>query len=388
MNIIKEIEKEKNFLKEIRHALHIHPETAYNEKWTSDFIAKKLESFGITVHRGWAKTGIVGILKSGYGHKSVALRAELDALDIEEKNDIPYKSQNIGKMHACGHDGHMSMLLGAAKYLSQNRDKFNGTIYFIFQPAEENEGGAKKMVEEGLFDTYKIDAIYGLHNWPSLEEGKIAISKGPVMAAYDNFEITIKAKGSHAAHPEHGVDPIVTAAHLTTAFQSIISRNIDALDAGVVSITQIHSGSTWNVIPDSAILRGTVRTFKKEIQDIIEDRIKTLSNSISQAFKAKAIIDYKRLYPATINNYIDTALKSAAEVVGEENIVKDMPPSMGSEDFAFFLQKAKGCYVKLGTAKKDKDIIMLHNPNYDFNDEVLTIGASYWVKLALNELKN
>ncbi len=386
--IIEEIKRDENFIKEIRHALHIHPETAYEEKWTSDFVAKKLQSFGITVHKGLAKTGVLGILKSGYSHKSVALRAELDALDIKEQTNLPYKSRNESKMHACGHDGHMAMLLAAAKYLAKHKELFDGTIYFIFQPAEENEGGAKRMIEDGLFETYKIDSIYGLHNWPALEEGKIAISKGAVMASYDNFEIEILAKGSHAAHPEHGVDPILIASHLITALQSIISRDIGALENGILSVTQLHSGSTWNVIPDSAILRGTVRTFKKEIQDIIEERIKTLSDSITKAFRANAKVDYKRLYPATVNNYIETALKSAKEVVGEENIVTNFPPSMGSEDFSFFLQKKRGCYVKLGTKKRDSENFMLHNPKYDFNDNVLTIGASYWVKLAINELKN
>ncbi len=384
--LIEEIKKEEHFLKEIRHALHIHPETAYEERWTSEFIAKKLESFGIKVYRGFAKTGLVGVLKKGSSDRSVGLRAELDALDICEKNDLPYSSKNRCKMHACGHDGHMAMLLGAAKYLAKYAE-FNGTIYFIFQPAEENEGGAKRMIEEGLFEKFDMDAIYGLHNWPALELGKIAISKGPVMAAYDNFEIEIKAKGSHAAHPEHGIDPIVVASHIVTSLQDIVSRYVAPLDSAVVSVTQIHSGSTWNVIPDIAILRGTARTFKKEVQDIVEERMKKLSFSIADGFGAKAEVDYKRLYPATVNNFIDTALKAAKEVVGEENIVTDYPPSMGSEDFAFFLEKKRGCYVKLGT-KKEGELFMLHNPYYDFNDEALVIGASYWVKLALNELKS
>ncbi len=386
--VIEEIKKDENFLKEIRHILHAHPETAFNENYTSDFVAKQLESFKITVHRGLAKTGVIGILKSGYGHKSIALRAELDALDIKEQTNLPYSSLNENKMHACGHDGHMAMLLGAAKYLAKHKNEFDGTIYFIFQPAEENEGGAKKMIEDGLFETYKIDSIYALHNWPALEEGKIAISKGAVMASYDNFQVDILAKGSHAAHPEHGIDPIVTASHMVSAFQSIISRNIDALDSGILSVTQIHSGSTWNVIPDSAVLKGTVRTFKKEIQDKIEERLKTLSCNIAKAFEAKAKVTYKRLYPATINNYIDTALKSAQEVFGKENVITDFPPSMGSEDFSFFLQQKRGCYIKLGSKKREENFYMLHSPKYDFNDNILALGASFWVKLAINELKN
>ena len=383
--IIDELKKEEHFLKEIRHALHIHAETAYEERWTSDFIADKLKHFGIEVHRGFAKTGVIGILKNKTSKRSVALRAELDALDICEKNDIPYRSKNPCKMHACGHDGHMAMLLGAAKYLAKTRN-FDGTVYFIFQPAEENEGGAKRMIDEGLFEKFQIDAIYGMHNWPALETGKIAISKGAVMAAYDNFEITIEAKGSHAAHPEHGVDPVVVASHIVTALQSIISRYVDPLKSAVLSITQIHSGSTWNVIPDSAVLRGTVRTFRKDIQDIIEEKMRSIASSVAEGFGAKAIIDYKRLYPATINNDIEFALKAGKEIVGDKNIITDYPPSMGSEDFAFFLQKKRGCYVKLGT-KKEGELFMLHSPHYDFNDEVLLIGAAYWIKLAEFELK-
>jgi len=384
--MIKEVlKKEEHFLKQIRHALHIHPETAYEERWTSDFIAEKLEHFGIEVHRGFAKTGVIGILKNRTSKRSVALRAELDALDICEKNEIPYRSKNRCKMHACGHDGHMAMLLGAAKYLSETKN-FDGTVYFIFQPAEENEGGAKRMIQEGLFDRFEIDAIYGMHNWPALEAGKIAISEGAVMAAYDNFEIEIEAKGSHAAHPEHGVDPIVVSAHIVTALQNIVSRYVDPLKSAVLSITQIHSGSTWNVIPDVATLRGTVRTFKEDIQDIIEDKMNSICSSVANGFGAKAKLNYKRLYPATVNNDIKTALRVAKETVGDTNIVTDYPPSMGSEDFAFFLQKKRGCYVKLGT-KKEGELFMLHSPSYDFNDEVLLTGVAYWVKLVEFELK-
>ena len=384
--MIKEVlKKEEHFLKQIRHALHIHPETAYEERWTSDFIAEKLEHFGIEVHRGFAKTGVIGILKNRTSKRSVALRAELDALDICEKNEIPYRSKNRCKMHACGHDGHMAMLLGAAKYLSETKN-FDGTVYFIFQPAEENEGGAKRMIQEGLFDRFEIDAIYGMHNWPALEAGKIAISEGAVMAAYDNFEIEIEAKGSHAAHPEHGVDPIVVSAHIVTALQNIVSRYVDPLKSAVLSITQIHSGSTWNVIPDVATLRGTVRTFKEDIQDTIEDKMNSICSSVANGFGAKAKLNYKRLYPATVNNDIKTALRAAKESVGDTNIVTDYPPSMGSEDFAFFLQKKRGCYVKLGT-KKEGELFMLHSPYYDFNDEVLLTGVTYWVKLVEFELK-
>lgn len=365
-----------------RHHIHSHPETAFEEHKTSAFVAEKLESFGIEVHRGLAGTGIVGKLAGGSGSgKAIGLRADMDALDVHEKNDFGHKSQHEGKMHACGHDGHTTMLLGAAKYLSETRN-FDGTVYFIFQPAEENEGGGRVMVEDGLFEKFPVEQVYGMHNWPGLDVGKIAVRPGPMMASFDIFEITVKGKGAHGAMPHMGVDSVVTAAQIVNALQTIASRNTHPLDAVVVSVTQIHGGDAYNVLPDEVVLRGTTRSFKPEVQDSIEPAMRRIVDGICQTMGATATVKYERRYPPTINTAPETdlAARVAAQVVGEGNVHDDLMPSMGSEDFAFMLQRKPGSYVWIGNGPAEGGC-MLHNPHYDFNDGVLPIGASYWAKL-------
>ncbi|MFI4988522.1 MAG: M20 aminoacylase family protein [Alphaproteobacteria bacterium] len=365
-----------------RHHIHAHPETAFEEHATADFVAKTLESFGVEVHRGLAGTGVVGTIRGGKGPgRAIGLRADLDAFHVEEKNGFAHRSQNAGRMHACGHDGHTTMLLGAARYLAETRG-FAGTVHVIFQPAEENEGGGRVMVAEGLFEKFPVDAVFGMHNWPGQPVGTIAVREGPMMAAYDIFELTIKGRGSHGAMPHDGVDPVVAAAQIVTALQTIASRNTNPLDSVVVSVTQIHGGDTWNVIPDEVTLRGTCRSFRPEVQDGIEPAIRRIADGVCAALGAKAVLRYERRYPPTINSAAETARagEAAAKVVGAENVIHDPVPSMGSEDFAFMLEARPGSYVWLGNGPQAGGC-GLHNPHYDFNDEILPIGASYWVQL-------
>jgi amidohydrolase len=369
-----------------RHHIHAHPETAFEEADTSAFVADKLRAFGLEVHTGLARTGVVGVLRCGRGGEAIGLRADLDALHILERSGVPHASQVKGKMHACGHDGHTTMLLGAAKALSRSKS-FDGTIYFIFQPAEENEGGGRVMVEEGLFDRFPMRAVYGMHNWPRMRAGTFAMRSGPLMGAYDIFEIVATGKGAHAAMPNTGKDPMLFAAHAINALQTIVARNLDPLDAGVVSVTQVHGGDTWNVIPQEVVLRGTVRTFKRDVQDLIEQRLRTIAAGVAATFEMTATVRYERRYPATVNSEAETghAIAAAAAVVGAENVDTDPVPAMGSEDFAFMLQAKPGCYVWLG-AGEGPDTPNIHNPHYDFNDDILPIGASYWVALAQQQL--
>lgn len=369
-----------------RRHLHRHPETAFEETATAAFVADELDRLGLEVHTGLAKTGVVGVLRAGSGTAAIGLRADLDALHIEEKTGAEHASCHPGRMHACGHDGHTSMLLGAATALARSR-RFDGTVYFIFQPAEENEGGGRVMAEEGLFDRFPMRAVYGMHNWPKLPAGTIASRPGPLMGAYDIFEIVVTGKGAHAAMPYQGKDPMLFAAHAISALQTIVARNLHPLDAGVVSVTQVHGGDTWNVIPEQVVLRGTVRTFKAEVQDLIEARMRTLVAGIAAMFEMAATLRYERRYPATVNSEEETrrCLAAAAAIVGADRVIADPVPEMGSEDFAFMLQRKPGCYVWLGAGTGDATP-GLHNPRYDFNDDVLAVGASYWVQLAEQEL--
>jgi hippurate hydrolase len=365
-----------------RHEIHAHPETAFEEKRTSDFVAQRLSEFGIEVHRGLAGTGVVGTLKgSRAGNRAIALRADMDALHIHERNGHDYVSKNPGKMHACGHDGHTTMLLGAARYLAETRN-FAGTVHFVFQPAEENEGGGRVMVADGLFEKFPVEAVYGMHNWPGMPVGTFAMRAGPMMASFDIFEITIKGKGTHAALPHLGHDPMVAAAQIVTGLQTLVSRNTHPLESAVVSVTQIHGGDTWNVIPDDAVLRGTVRTFKTELQDAIEAGIRRVAAGIASAMGTSVEVRYERRYPPTVNSEKETEIAAviAADVVGDANVNRSLLPTMGSEDFAFMLQAKPGCYVFIGNGTGDK-AVGLHNPHYDFNDEILPIGASYWARL-------
>ena len=367
-----------------RHHIHAHPETAFEELNTTKFIIEKLKSFGINeLYTEFAPTGVVGIIKGNKDGRWIALRADIDALDIIEENKIAYCSTIPGKMHACGHDGHTATLLGTAKYLSEHRD-FAGTVVVIFQPAEENEGGARVMVENGLFERFPIEAVYGIHNQPNMQLNHFYITHGPMMASYDVFEIKITGVGAHAAAPHLSKDTILTATQIVNGLQSIVSRNADPLSSLVVSVTQIHSGDTWNVIPQQAVIRGTVRTFDAQVQDMAESRIKQIATGIASTFEAKAEVDYQRRYPATINyaKQADIAIKAAKNVVGEASVIIDPNPSMGAEDFAFMLKKIPGAYVWLGAGQGAN----LHNPAYNFNDEVLTTGVEYFIEIVNQEL--
>ena len=386
MNIAPEVAALVPEMREWRHHIHAHPETAFEERGTSDFVAQKLESFGLEVHRGLARTGVIGILRHGRSERAIGLRADLDALHILERTGLPYASRNEGRMHACGHDGHTTMLLGAARALSR-RSKLDGTVYFIFQPAEENEGGGRVMVEEGLFERFPMHAVYGMHNWPRLPAGSFAMRPGPLMGAYDVFEIVATGKGAHAAMAYMGKDPMLFAAHCISALQTIVARNLHPQDAGVVTVTQVHGGDTWNVIPQEVVLRGTVRSFRREVQDLIEERMRGIVAGVAATFDMTATLRYERRYPATVNSERETehAAAAAASVVGAAKVDTNPTPEMGSEDFAFMLQAKPGCYVWLG-AGRGPDTANIHSPQYDFNDDVLPIGASYWVTLAEQQL--
>ena len=372
----------------IRRDLHAHPELAFNETRSAELVARELSAYGLEVHRGLAKTGVVGILRKGRSARAIGLRADLDALPLDEKNDFAHRSTHPGQMHACGHDGHSAMLLGAARYLAEHRDTidFDGTVYFIFQPAEESEGGAKVMLEDGLFAKYPMDAIYGLHNWPGIAVGEMAVMPGPVMAGTCAFEIRIAGRGCHAAMPDLGVDTLVAASQLVLALQTVVARNVPPCEAAVVSVTQIHGGEAWNVIPDDAVLRGTIRSFKPEIQELVERAIERLSNGIASAFGARITVDFDSRYPPTVNSVAESELcrRVAADVLGDDAVRKNELPSMAAEDFAYMLQAKPGCYVWLGNGLKSGAGhcgCALHNPRYDFNDEILRLGVSYWVKL-------
>jgi amidohydrolase len=368
-----------------RRDLHAHPQTAFEETYASEFVSGKLRDFGIGVQTGLAKTGVVGTLV-GSGSASgklraIALRADIDALDIHEQTGLPYGSKFPGKMHACGHDGHTTMLLAAARYLAETR-RFAGTVHFIFQPAEENEGGGRVMVEEGLFDRFPVEAVFGMHNWPGMPIGDFAVVNGPAMAAFDVFEITIKGRGTHAANPHSGIDPIVVGSQLVSALQTIASRETDPLDQIVVTVTQFHAGDTWNVIPETANLRGTVRTFREATQARTEKSLARIAAGVAAAHGAQAEVRYERRYPATVNTSQETewAAATAADVVGKEHVTRDPQPCMGSEDFAFMLQVRPGCYIWAGNGSAANERL-LHSPYYDFNDDLLPVGASYWIRL-------
>ena len=365
-----------------RHDLHRHPETAFEEFRTSDFVAEKLEQFGIEVHRGLAKTGVVGTLKAGAGNRAIGLRADMDALHITELNDFDHRSVNDGKMHACGHDGHTTMLLGAAKYLSESPD-FDGTVHFIFQPAEENEAGGRVMVQDGLFELFPVEAVFGMHNMPGIETGKIAARVGPQMASADFFHLKVKGVGGHGAMPHLAADPVVVAAEIVGAWQSIVSRRADPIESAVISVTMIHGGDTTNVIPEQVELQGTARAFRPEMQVLIEESMRRIAEGICGAHGLVGEFTYERRYPPTINTGDETkvAMAAAANVVGQDNVDPNVTPVMGSEDFGWMLMEKPGCYVFVGNGTGETGGCMVHNPNYDFNDEILPVGASYWVEL-------
>ncbi|MGB6242888.1 MAG: M20 aminoacylase family protein [Castellaniella sp.] len=374
---------------DIRRGIHAWPELAFQEVRTADTVAALLESWGIETHRGLGQTGVVGRITGTQAGRSIGLRADMDALPMPEANTFAHASRNPGVMHACGHDGHTTMLLAAGRYLAQHRD-FPGTVNLIFQPAEEGGGGARHMIEDGLFDRFPMDAVFGMHNWPGLPVGTFGLTEGPIMASSNRFDITLTGRGAHGAMPHLGVDPVVAAAQLTLAFQTILTRDQDPLDAGVISVTQIHAGSADNVIPDQAVLRGTVRTLSTAVLDVIESRMRDISQHLAQALRCTADFNFSREYPATVNHPAQTALSTQvlSDLVGADNVRTAVRPSMGAEDFAFMLQARPGCYIWIGNGDGDHRSAghglgpcTLHNGSYDFNDELIPLGAAYWVML-------
>lgn len=368
-----------------RRYLHTIPETAFEEVRTSAFVASKLESFGLVVDRGLAGTGLVATLKGRLGDgPAVALRADMDALDIHEETNLPYRSTFAGKMHACGHDGHMTMLLAAAQHLSERPD-FAGTVHFVFQPAEENEGGGRVMVEQGLFERFPVKAAYGLHNWPNAPFGSFLGRSGAMFAWFDIFEVTVTGRGAHAAMPHRGIDPVLTAAELVSSLQSVVSRSVPPHDPAVLTVTQIHGGETWNVIPDEVVLRGTARGFSPDVRNLIEARFRDIVAGVCAAQGATARIRYERRYPALVNTQaeLDQAFAAAGTTVGPQHLIRDADPFMAAEDFAYMLEAVPGSYLCLASGPGPN----LHNARYDFNDELTPIGASYWVNLVHQALK-
>ena len=373
----------------IRRDIHAHPELCFQEKRTADVVAAQLTQWGIPIHRGMGTTGLVGIVKAGTSNRAIGLRADMDALPMQEFNTFDHASQHAGKMHACGHDGHTAMLLAAAQQFSKQAN-FDGTVYLIFQPAEEGGGGAREMIKDGLFEQFPMEAVFGMHNWPGSEVGKFGVSAGPVMASSNEFKITIRGKGGHAAMPHNGLDPVPVACQMVQAFQTIISRNKKPIDAGVISVTMIHAGEATNVIPDSCELQGTVRTFSIEVLDMIEQRMGEIAKHTAAAFGMECSFEFVRNYPPTINSAKEAefARKVMASIVGEAN-VGVQEPTMGAEDFAYMLMAKPGCYAFIANGDGAHREMghgggpcMLHNPSYDFNDSLIPLGATYWVKLA------
>ena len=376
-------------LSAIRRDIHAHPELAFKEARTSDIVARELAAYGLEVHRGLARTGVVGILRKGSSACAIGLRADMDALPLQEYNEFPHRSRRAGQMHACGHDGHTAMLLGAARYMAENLSRldFDGTVHFIFQPAEEAEGGADVMIKDGLFKQFPMDAVFGMHNWPGIPVGEMAIMPGPVMAGTCSFEISVLGHGCHAAMPHQGIDTLVVASQLVLALQTIVARNLHPCEAAVVSVTQIHGGEAWNIIPNDAVLRGTIRSFKPEVQELVERAMERLCAGIASAFAAQISVSFDNRYPSTVNSVAETELcqRTADALLGEDKVRKNESPSMGGEDFSFMLQEKPGCYVWLGNGPGTGGC-SLHNPHYDFNDDVLPYGISYWVSLVENAL--
>jgi hippurate hydrolase len=370
----------------IRRDLHAHPELGLEEHRTAALVAERLHQWGVEVHTGIGGTGVVGVIRGARdaSGRSVGLRADMDALPMQEENDFPHRSSRPGLMHACGHDGHTTMLLAAAQYLAATRN-FDGSVFLIFQPGEEGFGGAKKMIDDGLFQRFPANEVYALHNWPGLPAGHIGLNPGPMMAAADRVEIVISGRGGHAAHPHLTVDPVLIAGHVITAAQSIVARNVAPIDTAVVSLCSLSAGhpGAFSVVPREARLVGTVRTFQHSVQTLIEQRLTELVQSTARAFGGEASVKYERIYPATINHapQYEHAARVAEELVGRERVVRHMPPSMGAEDFAFMLHVKPGCYVRLGQGGAEGGC-WLHNSRYDFNDAVIPLGAGYLAALA------
>jgi hippurate hydrolase len=388
-NPVEHIRRYQTELTAFRRDIHAHPELAFEESRTSDRVAEQLGRWGIEVHRGLAKTGLVGVIPGRCSaQRAVGLRADMDCLPMHETAERPHKSRNAGRMHACGHDGHTTMLLGAARYLSETRN-FAGTAYVIFQPAEEHGGGGNIMVQEGLFERFPADEVYALHNWPGLPAGQIAVRAGPVLAATDEIRIHVRGKGGHAAMPHLAVDPVVVTAHIITALQTIASRNVNPLDAIVVSLCSMETSQlgAFNVIPDAVKLIGTVRTFRTATQELAEQRIREIATLVATGLGGSAELEYIRGYPATVNTSREAefAAQVAARIFGTNNVVREFDPTMGGEDFAYMLQAKPGAYLLLGQGGGSSGCY-LHNPGYDFNDEVIPLGAGYLAALAEDAL--
>jgi amidohydrolase len=384
MQLIESILADAAAIATIRRDIHAHPELCFEEVRTADVIAKALTDWGIPIHRGLGKTGVVGIVKNGTSHRAVGLRADIDALPMTEHNQFAHASTHPGKMHACGHDGHTAMLLAAARHLARHRN-FDGTVYLVFQPAEEGGGGAREMMKDGLFEQFPMEAIFGAHNWPGMPVGQFALKSGGMLASSNEFRIVIRGKGSHAALPHNGI-----ACQMVQGFQTIITRNRRPVDPGVISVTMIHAGEATNVVPDSCELQGTVRTFTFELLDLIEQRMKEVAEHTCADFGATCEFSFTRNYPPTINHVKETefARRVLGSVVGVDNVV-EFEPTMGAEDFSFFLQAKPGCYFMIGNGDgahreggHGLGPCMLHNPSYDFNDELIPLGATAWVRLA------
>jgi len=389
MHLIESIVKASPSIATVRRDLHAHPELCFKEVRTADVVAQQLTAWGIPIHRGLGTTGVVGIVKAGTSGRAIALRADMDALPMQEGNTFGHASTYPGRMHACGHDGHTAMLLAAAQHFAGHRN-FDGTVYLIFQPAEEGGGGAREMIKEGLFDMFPVEAVFGMHNWPGGAVGRFAVSSGPVMASSNEFKIVLRGKGGHAAMPHNAVDPVPVACQLVQAFQTIISRNIKPIEAGVISVTMIQAGEATNVIPDTVTLQGTVRTFTLEVLDKIEQRMREISEQLSAAFGVQCAFEFHRNYPPTINAPREAAFARGVmvDLVGADH-VDAQEPTMGAEDFAYMLQARPGCYVFIANGSGDHRAMghgggpcMLHNPSYDFNDALIPLGATYWVRMA------
>jgi hippurate hydrolase len=394
MKIIDAITTQAAGIAAIRKQIHANPELCFAEVQTADLVAAKLTEWGIPMHRGMGTTGVVGIIKNGTSDRAIGLRADMDALPMQEFNTFAHASKNAGKMHACGHDGHTAMLLAAAQHLAKNRN-FDGTVYLIFQPAEEGGGGAREMIKDGLFEKFPMEAVYGMHNWPGMQVGKFAVSAGPVMASSNEFKIVIHGKGGHAALPHDGIDPVLAACQMVQAFQTIISRNKKPIEAGVISVTMIHAGEATNVIPDSVEIQGTVRTFTLELLDLIEKRMRDIAEHTSAAFGATCDFEFDRNYPPTINSEAEAnfAGQVMSDIVGAANVLKQ-EPTMGAEDFSYMLLAKPGAYCFIANGEGDHRAMghgggpcMLHNPSYDFNDDLIPLGATFWVRLVEESLK-
>jgi len=387
MKLIEAIAKNHKELTEWRQDIHAHPELGFEEERTAKLVAERLESFGCEVHRGIGGTGVVGTLRSGSGTRTMGIRADMDALPIQEANTFDHRSRNDGKMHACGHDGHTTMVLGAAQYLAQTRN-FDGTVHFIFQPAEEGLGGAKAMVEDGLFERFPMETVFGIHNRPGLPMGKFAMRSGPMMAGGGFFDINLTGRGAHGARPEASADPIVAASQIVTALQSVVARNVNPQDTAVLSVTRLHSGEAYNVIPNDATIGGTVRAFAKETLQLLEQRIGEIATGVASGLGVSVDYQFRLIFLPLINEATATKFAGdvAASIVSEDNVNREGPAIMASEDFAYMLNECPGAYINIGNGGGEGSC-EVHNPGYDFNDQILPLGATYFSRLVEIKLK-